>query len=288
MSTNQSFMQQNQFLVRRLHSLSGIVPIGVFLMVHLFTNSSLAWGWFALKGRGQSGDLSVTEGGVQYFAHEVTWINTQVPHLFLVEVTLWVAIAFHCILGFYYALGGKGNLPHYKHQDNFRYTLQRLSGYFGIFFIFYHIATLRWGWTFLIPEGTHWRHDYSASTLAAALQGSQEGWTAMGLVVSLFYLLGVSLLVFHFANGLWTAAITWGLTVSEHAQKRWGYVCTVLGLGMMLAAWSALGSAMLLDYDTAHAVEASMHGGTHQVDPEIDHAISEEVTLETNAVDPEG
>ena len=285
-------MQQNQFLIRRLHSLSGIVPIGVFLMVHLFTNSSLAWGWFALKGRGQSGDLSVTEGGVQYFAHEVTWINTQVPHLFLVEVTLWVAIAFHCILGFYYALGGKGNLPHYKHQDNFRYTLQRLSGYFGIFFIFYHIATLRWGWTFLVPEGTRWTHDFSASTLAAALQGSAGGWTAMGLFVSLFYLLGVSLLVFHFANGLWTAAITWGLTVSEHAQKRWGYVCAVLGLGMMLAAWSALGSAMLLDYDTAHSVEASMHGGTHQFDPTIEpaieRAISEEVTLETNPVDPEG
>jgi succinate dehydrogenase / fumarate reductase cytochrome b subunit len=281
-------MQQNQFLIRRLHSLSGIVPIGVFLMVHLFTNSSLAWGWFALKGRGQSGDLSVTEGGVQYFAHEVTWINTQMPHLFLIEVTLWVAIAFHCILGFYYALGGKGNLPHYKHQDNFRYTLQRLSGYFGIFFIFYHIATLRWGWTFLVPEGTRWTHDYSASTLAAALQGSTGGWTALGLAVSLFYLLGVSLLVFHFANGLWTAAITWGLTVSEHAQKRWGYVCAVLGFGMMLAAWSALGSAMLLDYDKAHAVEASMHGGTHQVDPAADHAIGDEVTLETNLVDPEG
>jgi len=279
-------MQRNQFLIRRLHSLSGILPIGVFLMIHLVTNSSLAWGWFALRGRGQAGDLTVTEGGVQYFAHEVTWINTQVPHLFLTEVTLWLAIAFHCVLGFYYALGGKGNLPHYKHQDNFRYTLQRLSGYFGIFFIFYHIATLRWGWTLLLPTDTQWSHEFSASTLALALQGSSEGWTTAGLFISLFYLLGVSLLVFHFANGLWTAAITWGLTVSEHAQKRWGYVCAAFGVGMMLAAWSALGSAMLLDYDTAHSVEASMHEG--HTPPAIDHGLSEEVTLEANAIDPEG
>ena len=285
-------MQKNQFLIRRLHSLSGILPIGVFLAIHLVTNSSLAWGWFALKGRGEGEGLTIAEGGVQYFAHEVTWINTQVPHLFLTEVTLWLAIAFHCILGVYYATGGKGNLVHYKHQDNFRYTLQRLSGYFGIFFIFYHIATLRWGWTFLIPNGTKWSHDFSASTLAAALQGSTEGWTAAGVVVSLFYLVGVSLLVFHFANGIWTAAITWGLTVSEHAQKRWGYVCAAFGVSMMLAAWSALGSAMLLDYDTAQAVEASMHE-PYSEQPHIEAQnesaeINNAITLQTDTQDPDG
>ena len=32
---------RHHFLVRRLHSLSGIVPIGVFLCVHLLTNASV-------------------------------------------------------------------------------------------------------------------------------------------------------------------------------------------------------------------------------------------------------
>ena len=286
-------MERNQFLVRRLHSLTGILPIGVFLIAHLVTNSSLSWGWLALKGRGQGEGLNVSEGGVQYFAHEVTWINTQVPHLFLIEVTLWLAIAFHCILGFYYALGGHGNLPRYKHQDNFRYSLQRWSGYFGIFFIFYHIATLRWGWTFLVPSGTQWSHDWSASTLAAALQGSTEGWTGIGVLVSLFYFIGVSLLVFHFANGLWTAAITWGLTVSEHAQKKWGYVCAAVGAGLMFAAWGSLAGAMMIDYDEARAVEASLHGS--HVEPMIEdqeHAAEDHTTqdhsLQTAEIDPEG
>lgn len=252
---------QRHFLLRRLHSLTGIVPIGVFLIAHLTTNSSLAWGRFALRGEGEG--LSVAEGGAKYFQHEVTWINEQVPHLLLIEIVLWVSIAFHSILGLVYATTGRSNVKHYSYQDNWRYTLQRLTGYVGILFIFYHVATLRWGWTFLVPEGARWSHNFSASTLAAALQGSTEGYTAMGVAVSALYMVGVTALVYHFANGLWTAAITWGLTISTKAQRRWGVVCAVLGVGLMAAAWSALLAAMTLDYDRAHAIERQMYIEAH-------------------------
>lgn len=252
---------QRHFLLRRLHSLTGIVPIGVFLIAHLTTNSSLAWGRFALRGEGEG--LSVAEGGAKYFQHEVTWINEQVPHLLLIEIVLWVSIAFHSILGLVYATTGRSNVKHYSYQDNWRYTLQRLTGYVGILFIFYHVATLRWGWTFLVPEGARWSHNFSASTLAAALQGSTEGYTAMGVAVSALYMVGVTALVYHFANGLWTAAITWGLTISTKAQRRWGVVCAVLGVGLMAAAWSALLAAMTLDYNRAHAIERQMYIEAH-------------------------
>lgn len=252
----QGLFQKHHFLIRRLHSLTGIVPIGVFLIAHLVTNSSLAWGKWGLRTEGHG--YTVAEGGIKYFQKEVSWINTQVPHLLLIEFTLWGAIAFHSILGFYYATTGKGNIQRYPHQDNWRYSLQRWSGYFGILFIFYHVATLRWGWSFLVPNGTKWSHDFSASTLAAALQGSTEGWTAAGVAISLFYFIGISLLVFHFANGLWTAAITWGLTVSENAQKRWGVACFGMGFGLMLAAWASLGGALLIDHDEAKAIESKL------------------------------
>ncbi len=244
---------QRYFLLRRLHSLTGIVPIGVFLIAHLTTNSSLAWGRFALRGQGDG--LSVAEGGVKYFQHEVSYINEQVPHLLLIEIVLWVSIAFHSILGVFYATTGKANIQRYAYQDNWRYTLQRITGYVGIFFIVYHVATLRWGWSWLVPEGTRWSHNFSASTLAAAMQGSTEGFTIAGVAVSVLYMVGVTALVFHFANGLWTAAITWGLTISAKSMKRWGMVCTALGAGLMLSAWSALFATMTLDYDQAHAVE---------------------------------
>ncbi len=252
----QGFLERHHFLMRRLHSLTGIVPIGVFLIAHLVTNSSLAWGAFALRGHGDGG--SISDGGVRYFAEEVIWINDQVPHLLLIEITLWVSIAFHALLGLYYATTGKGNATRYAYQDNWRYSLQRWSGYVGILFIFYHVATLRWGWTWLVPGGTKWDFGFAASTLAMSLQGSPDGWTAAGVGVSLLYFLGVSLLVFHFANGLWTAAITWGVTVSVAAQRRWGVACFLLGAGLMAMAWSALAGALLIDPEKARAVETEV------------------------------
>jgi succinate dehydrogenase / fumarate reductase cytochrome b subunit len=145
-ANQQSFLDKHHFLLRRLHSLTGIVPIGVFLIAHLVTNSSLAWGAFALRGE-PTKEPGVLPGGAQYFQEEVLWINSEIPHLFLIEITLWLAIGFHSVLGVYYATTGKRNTKNYAYQDNWRYTLQRISGYLGILFIFYHIATLRWQWT---------------------------------------------------------------------------------------------------------------------------------------------
>ncbi|MBX3386011.1 MAG: hypothetical protein KF768_05530 [Phycisphaeraceae bacterium] len=261
-----SWYQRNYFLLRRLHSLTGIVPIGVFLIAHLVTNSSILWGKFALRGDGAG--KSLIDGGVYYFAKEVTWINEQVPHLLLIEITLWVSIAFHSILGVVYAMSGKSNTSRYAYQDNWRYTLQRVSGYVGIAFIFYHVATLRWGWKFLVPGGTQWSHHYSASTLALALRGSAEGMTTWGLLVSLFYMLGVTMLVFHFANGLWTAAITWGVTVSANAQRRWGRVCTGIGAALMLAGWSSVIGFAMLSPEAARAQENKLLGKSAHAVPE--------------------
>lgn len=248
-----SFLDRHHFLLRRLHSLSGILPIGLFLIAHLTTNSSIVWGKMGL--RGEHAELGWSQGGAAYFAKEVVWINEQVPHLFLIELTLWLSIAFHAVLGTIYALTGRINTGAYPYASNKRYRLQRASGYIGFFFILYHVATLRWGWTFLVPGGTQWSHHFAASTLAAALRGG-ESITAAGMIVSVFYFLGVSLLVFHFANGLWTSAITWGLTVSRQAQQRWGCICAVLGVGLMGMAWASVIGFALTSPQEAAKVEA--------------------------------
>src|SRR5262249_11977686 len=101
-------------------------------------------------------------------------------------------------------------------------------------------------------------------------QGGQEGLTIAGLVVSLGYLIGVSLLVFHFANGLWTWAITWGLTLSKAAQKRWGYACAGLGACLMVLAWAGVIGFMTLDAGHAQRIERQALGGhvsTTEKDP---------------------
>ncbi|MEM1329250.1 MAG: hypothetical protein AAGG07_01685 [Planctomycetota bacterium] len=263
MAESDSLFERHHFLLRRLHSLTGIVPIGVFLIAHLVTNSSLVWGKFGLRADGEG--MSLFEGGVTYFLKEVIWINTQIPHLLLIELSLWGAIGFHSVLGVYYATTGQRNTERYAYQDNWRYTLQRWSGYIGILFIFYHVATLRWGWTFLVPGGTKWSHHYAGSTLSAAIQGSWEGFTPAGFAVALLYFVGITLLVFHFANGLWTAAITWGLTITETAQKRWGYACLGLGAGLMLAAWASLYGAVAMDPVDAALIEREVGGGKYEL-----------------------
>lgn len=256
MSGHQGQSDKAYFLLRRLHSLTGIVPIGVFLVVHLITNSTVLWGGF--NSRASEHADTFWGRAVATFQHEVAFIN-ELPLLLLIELTLWGSIAFHSILGLYYAMSGRANIRRYPHMDNWRYSLQRWTGYFGIFFIFYHVATLRWGWAFLVPGGAEWSHHYASSTLAAALQGSTEGMTVAGFLVSLFYFIGITALVYHFANGLWTAAITWGVTITRPAQKRWGYVCTALGVGLMLAAWGSLFGFATLDYHDAKRVEEAIH-----------------------------
>ena len=39
-----NFFQQHEFLIRRIHSLSGLIPVGAYMCVHLLTNSLTGWG----------------------------------------------------------------------------------------------------------------------------------------------------------------------------------------------------------------------------------------------------
>lgn len=247
-----NFFDANYHLLRRLHSLSGIVPIGVFLIAHLLTNSSIVWGLFDARKK------EYGHGGVATFQHEVDFIHS-IPFLLIIEISLWGAIAFHTILGFYYAFTGKTNTSQYNFGGNWRYRLQRVTGYLGIFFIIYHVGTLRWGWTFLIPGGTQWSAEYAASTMAAAIRGGMNEFTGAGLIVASAYMVGVTALVFHFANGLWTAAITWGLTISQSAQRRWGYACAGLGIALMAMGWSAVIGFAVTDPKEAKATELRFH-----------------------------
>ncbi len=262
-----SFLERHDFLLRRLHSFSGIIPIGLFLIAHLTTNSSVVWGMIDPRSQERAGELG--HAGVASFQHDVDFINNSVPFLILIEISLWLAIGFHSVYGFYIASTGKSNVRRYDYQGNWRYTLQRISGYVGILFILYHVATLRWGWTFLVPGGTRWSAEFAASTMATILQGN--GVKLAGVLVTAGYLIGITLLVFHFANGLWTAAISWGLTISEASQRRWGYACAGLGAMLMVMAWSSVFAFATLDVKRARATELRMMGESvaENVVPEV-------------------
>ncbi len=214
-----SFLQQHHFLFRRLHSLSGILPVGVFVIMHLFTN-------FQMLG----GD----------FQHEVDFIHST-PALLVVEITLWLSIAFHAGLGLVYTFSGRPNVRRYRYGGNWRYYLQRITGFIALGFIFVHVATLRWRWDLFGWFTPFYVRGFDGQPLAHAT-------TAMALQharwVVAIYLIGAMSVVYHWSNGLWTSAITWGVTISAPAQRRWGYVCAALGIALTVFSLGAVVGAL--------------------------------------------
>ena len=214
-------LTRQHLLLRRLHSLSGIVPLGVFVMFHLFTN------------------FQMIRGGSE-FQHEVDFIHS-LPALLFLEIALWLSFGFHAVLGAFYSLTGRSNVAAYPYADNWRYLLQRITGIIAMVFVFVHVATLRWRWdvggwfTPFFAEGVNGEPLVTATT-AKALQAH---W-----LVLVLYTVGALSAVYHWANGLWTAAISWGLTISVRAQRRWGYLCIVLGLALTVFTIGALVGAM--------------------------------------------
>ncbi len=229
-STSQSFLERHHFLLRRLHSLSGIVPVGLFVIAHLFTNAQMAMDRYGHE-----------------FQHETDFIHN-LPFLFFIEVSLWLGIGFHAALGLVYTFTGKTNLDRYRYEGNWRYTLQRVTGILALIFIFLHIATLRWRWNifgWFTPYYGHGLHDHDAPMsmplTAYALQVS--AW------VALLYAIGTLSVVYHWSNGLWTAAITWGVTLTPGSQKRWGYACAGLGVVLTVFFAAAMWAARSYDFD---------------------------------------
>lgn len=241
---NLGFLDRHHFLLRRLHSLTGIVPVGVFVIFHLFTNAQIAF---------------------STFEHEVGWIHSLPALLFLEVFGLWLPIGFHAALGIVYIFTGKRNTRAYPYGDNWRYALQRWTAWVSLAFIFFHVATLRWGWTFGVMPTPFYYPDPGVSANMQTAMGAVLGVDALNLasattamtlqhspLVLLAYILGVYSVIFHWANGLWTAAITWGLTLSVASQKRWGYVCAAMGVVLSIFAALAIGGALAYEVTPAH------------------------------------
>ncbi len=101
--------QRSYFLIRRLHSLLGIVPVGAFLCVHLTINATILLG-------GDKFGLAVD------LIHMLERFHLLIP----VEIAfIFLPILFHAVLGVVIALSGTVNVDRYKYCGNIRYVIQR-------------------------------------------------------------------------------------------------------------------------------------------------------------------
>ena len=183
------------FLLRRLHSLTGLL-FGGYLIVHLLVNATLI------------------EGG-NIYQMQVDKIHS-LPLLIAVEWALiFLPLLFHIVYGTWITVTGQPNNGSYPYFRNGFYLLQRISAVILIAFIAFHVLGMKG------LLGVSLSFDSSNATASVAHHFHSHWW--IGYVI---YPIGILASCYHLANGFWAAAITWGLTVSADAQRRWGWVCT--------------------------------------------------------------
>ena len=244
-------LARNQFLVKRLFSLTGLF-FGGYVIVHLLTNASLL-------------------AGVATFQSSVDRIHDLGPALPIIEwVFLFIPILFHSLVGWMVIAGAVPNLSVYRYASNVRYTLQRVTAIILFFFILGHVLHMhQLGAAF---GGARFKPEAASSSLAEALQSA--------LWVQLFYALGVLSAAFHLGNGIWTAGITWGLWTTPAGQKRANYFAVACGVLITLAGFGAMAGAQKVDIQQAKIIEQRIEyfrralRGEVAVEPGIEHSVA--------------
>jgi succinate dehydrogenase / fumarate reductase, cytochrome b subunit len=177
-----------EFFNRRLHSLLGVIPVGLYLTMHLVVNH------FA------------TQGEEAY--NSAVGVMTSLPFLIFLEIfVIYLPILYHAIYGLYIAFTAKSNVNKFGTFRNWMFVLQRITGVITLIFIVWHV----------------WE------TRIAAAFGAEVDFDMMADIVSnpamlWFYIICIVGAVFHFANGLWSFFVSWGITVTPRSQQISTYV----------------------------------------------------------------
>ncbi len=196
---------QAGFFWRKLHSLSGLLPVGVFLAEHFWSNSYVLVSPEKYDAVGQE-------------------LQT-LPFRPLIEaVGIWIPILFHAGYGFYIWYRGESNVLQYPWMHNWMYTLQRWSGLVAFLFIGWHFYTAR-----ILTGG---RSNYL--TVHDDLSRN---------LYALVYLVGIIAASFHLGNGLWNFLCKWGLAATTRAQRAAGWLGAGVAVAFSLAGIAIVYSA---------------------------------------------
>lgn len=183
-------MNYTGFYIRRLHSLTGVLPISFFMLEHIFTISRAILGPEAFNS--------------------MVGLLQNLPLLIFLEISLVaIPISFHALYGLYLTYGAKNNTLQYRYFRNWLFYMQRLTAVITLLFVAWHVWTLR---------------------IAKALYGIDINFAYMSQLLSdpvvfSMYVIGLTAGLFHFANGISTFFITWGITVGPRAQAAVAYCC---------------------------------------------------------------
>ncbi len=186
----------SSYLLRKLHSLTGVVPVGAFLAEHFWSNSAALVS--AQKYNQTSEDLQT------------------IPYRVFVEwIFIFLPILYHGGYGVYIWLHGQSNVSQYPWVRNWLYTLQRWTGLVAFLYIGWHLYTERWI--------THGR-----STYATVANDLLNPWYLA------FFVVGVLASSFHLGVGIWNFLCKWGLAATAKAQRTAGQFGIVVAVAFSL------------------------------------------------------
>ncbi|SFE69284.1 succinate dehydrogenase cytochrome b558 subunit [Alteribacillus iranensis] len=196
--------ENREFMNRRLHSLLGVIPIGVFLTQHLIINH------FATQGEAAFNSAAGFMGNLPFV-------------IFLEFILIYIPILFHAIYGLFIVFQTKNNTKRYGYFRNQMFLLQRITGVILVVFIAWHV----WETRVQAALGAEVNYDMMVDILSSPF-------------MLIFYIIGVISATFHFANGLWSFFVSWGLTVSPRSQHIMTYVSIVVFVVLSIIGMRAL------------------------------------------------
>lgn len=204
---------------------------GGYLIVHLTVNATIAQ-------------------GDSMYQQQVDKIHS-LPFLTAIEWSaIFIPVLFHAFYGIWITVNGRPNVGNYPYAKNIFYLLQRISAVIILLFLFFHVLSLKYG---------AFGESLAFEPHGGAMQSIARHFAASPWLPFVVYPLGVIAAAYHTANGFWTAAITWGLTVSSAAQKRFGQVCTGLGVVLAVLGLIAVVASVRLSQAAPGAQASAMH-----------------------------
>lgn len=200
---------------KQILSLFGLVPLGVYVVFHLWTNL------YSLAGE-------------KAFNERLEATRNSPGFIFLEIFGLGLPILAHTIIGLVELFRSRPNNAAYGYFDNLKYLLQRISAIGLALFIGAHVWLARIRPSITPDEYTVGGHETWAGMHHA--YNETVGGLPITLIVYALGLLGVS---YHLANGVYTFGIRWGLAISPAGRARMQWLSGVLFvvlLGMSYAA----------------------------------------------------
>ena len=111
-------MKGNSYLSRKIHSLLGVIPLGLFIIEHMLTN------------------YAAFEGGAQGFKDSIKTLN-DLPLVFFLELFgIWLPLLFHGVYGLYVAYQSNLNTGRFQYGRNWAFTLQRI---YRCYYVYFHL-----------------------------------------------------------------------------------------------------------------------------------------------------